>query len=316
MSKSRFSILPAGAVSDERITDAQFRTLAALGCFTNREGWCYPSLQTLGKKRNKSFQSVSKDLQRLVELGYLEKVFRFDENGSRTSNLYHLALDPPSTSEIEAPSTPEVEGTLRYPVDSPSTAEVEPPSIPGDETPSFAEVETPSTSEIESLSTPKVEPLSSPGVETPSTSEVEQTSHIKDSINFPKNVKDHLSLNVKVPDRPNFKTMTEEEAEQLPTLKMYHAATQAFPGVEFRSYVHDMITMFHLTEDQIRTAYYEWVESGYDPGDSRGILKVAANGWGKKERKHIEPPRPARGDGDKKQGTAPNIFKGILGSGT
>ncbi len=241
MSKSRFSILPVGAISDDRITDAQFRTLAALGCYTNREGWCYPSLQTLGKKRNKSFQSVSKDLQRLVELGYLEKVIRFDENGSRTSNLYHLSYDPPSTSEIEAPSTPEVEGTLVYPVDSPSSTEVEAPSTPG--------VETPSSAEIEAPSIPGVEPLSSPGVEPPSTSEVEQTSHVNDPINFPKNnVENHLSLNVKVPSRPNFQTMTEEEAEQLPTLKMYHAATQTFPSVEFRSYVHDMIT--HVPPDR------------------------------------------------------------------
>jgi hypothetical protein len=301
MSKSRFSILPVGAISDDRITDAQFRTLAALGCYTNREGWCYPSLQTLGKKRNKSFQSVSKDLKHLVKLGYLEKVIRFDENGSRTSNLYHLSYDPPSTSEIEAPSTPEVEGTAVYPVDSPSSTEVEASSIPGDETPSSAEIEPPSI----------------PGVEPPSTSEVEQTSHVNDSINFPKNnVENPLPLNVKVPDRPNFKTMTEEEAEQLPTLKMYKVATQTFPSAEFRSYVHNMITMFHLTADQIRTAYNEWVESGYDPGDCKGIMKVAANGWGKKERKHIEPTLPVRGDGDKKQGAAGNVFREILGPGT
>ena len=115
MSNARFSILQARAVGDDRVSDAQFRTLAALGCYGDAEGWCFPSLSTLGAKLHKSPQAVSKDIIALVAVGYVEKHPRFNEDGGRRSNLYRLRYDlPPSTSEVDTHSTSEVD-TLSTP---------------------------------------------------------------------------------------------------------------------------------------------------------------------------------------------------------
>lgn len=125
MSNARFSILQARAVKDRRVSDAQFRTLAALGCYGDQNGWCFPSLKTLGKDLGKSFQAVGVDIHALVELEYLEKHHRFNKNGGQRSNLYRLKFDTPSTPEVEPPSSPEIE--------APSTPEVEhndPPNEP------------------------------------------------------------------------------------------------------------------------------------------------------------------------------------------
>lgn len=118
MSNARFSILQARAVKDKRISDSQFRTLAALGMYADTDGWCYPALGTLGKDLSKSKQAVGRDTIALRKLGYLEVQARFDKNGSRRSCLYRLKYDlPPVNVDDSTPSTPEV--------DTPSTPEVD-----------------------------------------------------------------------------------------------------------------------------------------------------------------------------------------------
>lgn len=118
MSNARFSILQAKAVKDKRISDSQFRTLAALGMYADEDGWCFPSLQTLGDDLGKSKQAVGRDTIALRKLGYLEVTGRFDKkSGSRHSNLYRLIFDTPRQPDVDAPSTKLV--------DAPSTSEVD-----------------------------------------------------------------------------------------------------------------------------------------------------------------------------------------------
>lgn len=106
MSNARFSILQARAVKDKRISDAQFRTLAALGMYADEDGWCFPSLKTLGGDLGKSKQAVGRDTIALKKLGYLETKPRYKEDGSRRSNLYRLKYDlPPRQHGVDAPST-------------------------------------------------------------------------------------------------------------------------------------------------------------------------------------------------------------------
>lgn len=123
MSNARFSVLQARAVKDRRISDAQFRTLAALGMYADEDGWCFPRLSTLGNDLRKSKQAVGRDTIALKKLGYLEVKPRFNEDGSRRSNLYRLKFDPPpvnmddstpSTSEVDTPSTSEVDVNVPY----------------------------------------------------------------------------------------------------------------------------------------------------------------------------------------------------------
>ena len=123
MSNARLSILQARAVKDKRISDAQFRTLAALGMYADEDGWCFPALGTLGKDLGKSKQAVGRDTIALRKLGYLEVRARFDDKGSRRSSLYRLKFDlppvnvddsTPSTSEVDTPSTSEVDVNVPY----------------------------------------------------------------------------------------------------------------------------------------------------------------------------------------------------------
>lgn len=124
MSNARFSILQSTAVLDPRVSNSQLRTLAALGMYGDKNGWCFPKLKTLGQALHKSPQAVSRDIQALAGLGYVEIFHQRDDNsGSQIHNKYRLIfdapqrgvetpqpdVDPPSTSEVEAPSTSEVE---------------------------------------------------------------------------------------------------------------------------------------------------------------------------------------------------------------
>jgi DnaD/phage-associated family protein len=114
MSNARFSIIQAKAVKDKRVSDAQFRTLAALGMYADEEGWCFPSLTTLGNDLGKSKQATGRDTIALKKLGYLETTSRYDKKtGARHSNLYRLKFDfppiLPRQPDVDAPSTPEVD---------------------------------------------------------------------------------------------------------------------------------------------------------------------------------------------------------------
>lgn len=132
MSNARFSILQARAVRDKLISDSQFRTLAALGMYADQDGWCFPSLSTLGKDLGKSKQAVGRDTIALRKLGFLEVKARFDKNGARRSSLYRLKFDlppvnvgdsTPSTSEVDTPSTSEVD--VNDPINDPINDEEE-----------------------------------------------------------------------------------------------------------------------------------------------------------------------------------------------
>ena len=122
MSNARFSILQARAIGDTRISNSQFRTLAALGLYGDQEGWCFPKLSTLGKLLAKSKQAVSKDIQMLAELGYVEIKHQYREDGSQMNNLYRLVFDSIPTRQPDV--DPNQQGV--YP---PSTPDVDPPSI-------------------------------------------------------------------------------------------------------------------------------------------------------------------------------------------
>lgn len=113
MSNARFSVIQSKAVKDKRISDAQFRTLAALGMYADEDGWCFPSLTTLGNDLGKTKQATGRDTISLKKLGYLETQARYNKDGSRRSNLYRLKFDFPITlprqPDVDAPSTPDVD---------------------------------------------------------------------------------------------------------------------------------------------------------------------------------------------------------------
>jgi len=103
------SIIPASAVADERLTDAQVRVLCAIGTFTNKLGGnVWASVRTLASSCNLNPRTVQRALPVLLEHGYLH----VQDRPGRT-NLYGIVLDqpttpvsPPGDSSVTPPPTP------------------------------------------------------------------------------------------------------------------------------------------------------------------------------------------------------------------
>lgn len=95
----RFSIIPARAFDDNRITHAARTVLGLLGTYGDRDGWCWPSQTTLAKRLGVSRQSIQDRIDELVKLGYLLKRPRQRSNGSNTSCMYRILFD----QDLETP---------------------------------------------------------------------------------------------------------------------------------------------------------------------------------------------------------------------
>lgn len=102
MSNARFSIIQAKAVRDPRVSDAQLRVLNALGMYSDRDGWCFPSQGTLAEDIGKSRQTVNGYIADLTELGYVEKHKRFD-NSIRYRLLFDTPLVEPALQGLSNP---------------------------------------------------------------------------------------------------------------------------------------------------------------------------------------------------------------------
>jgi len=115
MSNARFSIAPAAAVSDKEMPDSVFRTLACLGVFGDKNGWCWPALETIAKMRGVSKPRISQDIKILVKMGYVQKEAQFRNNEQQT-NRYRILFDRNDpdglTPEVNPPLTPEVNPPL------------------------------------------------------------------------------------------------------------------------------------------------------------------------------------------------------------
>jgi len=125
MSNARFSIMPARAISDQRMSSAQLRTLAALAIFGDEDGWCFPKLATLGKMLGKSKQAVSMDIKVLVDLGYVQKQPQHRDDGSQRNNLYRILFDTPPLSLAEPPLSSELNPPLSPGLNPPLSPEVD-----------------------------------------------------------------------------------------------------------------------------------------------------------------------------------------------
>lgn len=133
MSSGRFSIVPAHAIDDTRLSASALRVLCALGTYGDKEGWCFPSMATISKRLDISRSAVQKQVRALQALGYLEVRTRMRSDGGQSSNEYRLVYDrqlpglfdrdplqpgeaggqpntvaPPATSRVAPPATSEV----------------------------------------------------------------------------------------------------------------------------------------------------------------------------------------------------------------
>lgn len=109
MSNARFSIIQSRAISDERIDSDDVRLLGAYGIFSDKDGWCWPSQETIAEMLpGKTRQWVNVHTSTLVALGYMEKQPRFGEDGGQLSNKYRILFDTPPVKKQEELLTPPV----------------------------------------------------------------------------------------------------------------------------------------------------------------------------------------------------------------
>lgn len=85
-------------------------TLMALADFSDDEGYCYPSYEVLAKKISKSKRTAIRAVEKLTELGFLQKEKRELNDGTSRTNLYKIVsenervtqMPPMMTNEKEA----------------------------------------------------------------------------------------------------------------------------------------------------------------------------------------------------------------------
>lgn len=112
----RFSVLPARAIDDDRLSRTHLRCLAALCTYTDKNGWAWPSTSTIAERLGVSRQLISRCLHDLAAWEYVEIRLRprDGQDGGQTTNLYRVLFDigepvaPPATSEVAPPATSEI----------------------------------------------------------------------------------------------------------------------------------------------------------------------------------------------------------------
>jgi hypothetical protein len=69
----RYSVIPAGAVTDARLEPRDLQVLCLLGRHTNDNGWCRRSQVRMARELRCGRASLQRSIERLVEAGWLEK---------------------------------------------------------------------------------------------------------------------------------------------------------------------------------------------------------------------------------------------------
>lgn len=92
-SDPRYTLFAARAVFDDRLSARDLRVLAALGTYTDRQGWCFPSQGTLAKRLGAGRTHINASLKNLEQCGYVQVVKQVRESGAQTVNLYRVLMD-------------------------------------------------------------------------------------------------------------------------------------------------------------------------------------------------------------------------------
>jgi hypothetical protein len=103
----RYTIFAARAVFDEQLTPFDIRVLAALGTYSDKQGWCYPRQAEIARRCSMSRQSVNTSIKRLAEHGYIQVTPQVSDKGQQV-NIYRVLLDlnAPDAALEAAATTP------------------------------------------------------------------------------------------------------------------------------------------------------------------------------------------------------------------
>lgn len=123
----RYSIAPAAAMKDARLSLVGKALLALLGTYTDKNGWCHPKQGDLAASLGVSREYVSRTLRTLVQLGYVEtRSFSASRRG-RVALEYRVRTDL-SDEIVQAAENsrcePDVNSASQRPANALKTADV------------------------------------------------------------------------------------------------------------------------------------------------------------------------------------------------
>nr|DAI24621.1 MAG TPA: helix-turn-helix domain protein [Caudoviricetes sp.] len=101
-------------------------TLMALADFSDDEGYCYPSYEVLAKKISKSKRTAIRAVEKLAELGFLQKEKRELKDGTSSANLYKILSENERVTQTHPRVTNEKERvtSMTLPSDTDDTPRV------------------------------------------------------------------------------------------------------------------------------------------------------------------------------------------------
>lgn len=105
----KVAVLPIRALTDKRMTDGMFRTLALICSYANRAGITWVSQAKLSKDAGVTRQAISKQLVKLRALGYIETVSKAFK-GVKPDTV-RIIFDPTVDAETAIAITSSIEDT-------------------------------------------------------------------------------------------------------------------------------------------------------------------------------------------------------------
>lgn len=109
---TRYTIFAARAVFDKSLNPSDKIVLAALGSYTNGDGWCFPSQATLCARLGLARSTLCGALKKLVEKGYVAARARTAKGRGKVGNEYRVLIDlPPMSAGVDIGKKPMSAGT-------------------------------------------------------------------------------------------------------------------------------------------------------------------------------------------------------------
>lgn len=105
MSGPRYSIVPADALSDERVTDLHLRVLVIMGSHSDRNGWRTINQRTIAEVAKRQRETINRKIAELTDWGYLRTHGRIGWNGRRLVDQYQVVADRDLPNDEPGPVT-------------------------------------------------------------------------------------------------------------------------------------------------------------------------------------------------------------------
>lgn len=126
---ARFSIIPGWIVTDPRLKGNDLRVLCLLGRHTDKHGWCRRSQVKMAAQLNCARSTVQASLDRLGELGVVEKHVEESRDGRDSAHSYRVIYDAPPPEGYAFSAWDEADGEEENPIPTLS-GETPPAGIP------------------------------------------------------------------------------------------------------------------------------------------------------------------------------------------